>query len=127
MSSRTKLAGKLPGDEPVNGVDHLAEALCDRWLQFDPDNPAAVLIIGVAKVRKFETVNSDAGVHRVPTLEITRLEVAGVLGREPMPTLGTVPLEASRMLLDLSEDRTGSEPLPIDAETALDNHAVLED
>lgn len=127
MSARTKLAGKLPGDEPVNGVDVYAEELCDRWAARNPDDPASVLIIGVARVRKFEVVDTGEGVHRVPTIEITRLEALGVLGRSPMVGLPLASLEVQKLLLDASEERTGASPLPIDADTVLDHHSVLED
>ena len=74
MSKNVRLAGKLPGDEGVDGIGMYAEELCDRWSARNPENPASVLIIGVARVRKFETVDTGEGVHRVPTIEITRLE-----------------------------------------------------
>lgn len=125
MSARTKLAGKLPGDEPVNGIDVYAEELCDRWAARNPDDPASLLIIGVARVRKFETVDTGEGVHRVPTIEITRLEALGVLGRNPMNGLPVAAMEDQQLLLDASEERTGATPLPIDAETVMDNHTVL--
>lgn len=125
MSARTKLAGKLPGDEPVNGIDVYAEELCDRWSTRNPEDPASVLIIGVARVRKFEVVDTGEGVHRVPTMEITRLEALGVLGRTPMHGLPLASVEDQRLLLDAAEERTGASALPIDAETALDHHTVL--
>lgn len=137
MSARVKLAGKLPGDDPVNGIDYLAEPLCDRWSERDPDNPASVLIIGVARVRKFETVDTGDGVHRVPTVEISRLEVLGALGREGLTetlpngssrlVLGLADTSAQQLLLNVAEARTGSAALPIDAESELDHHQVLED
>lgn len=125
MSAKIKLAGKLPGDQPVNGVDHLAEDLCERWDNSDPDNPAAVLIIGVMRVRKYETVRSDEGTRRVPTLEVSRVEVLGVLGREAMDVLGLAPAMDQQRLLDVAEKRTGATPLPIDAESDVENYEVL--
>lgn len=137
MSARVKLAGKLPGDPPVNGIDYLAEALCEKWSRRDPDDPASILIIGIARVRKFETVDTGDGVHRVPTVEISRLEVLGALGRsgleEVQPNgqarmvLGVAEVEDVQLLLRVAEARTGEAPLPIDAETELDHHQVLED
>lgn len=127
MSNKMKLAGKLPGDEPVNGLDRLAEGLCDRWDEGDPDNPAAVLIIGIAKVRSYQVVRDDEGVRHVPTMEITRVEALGVLGTDPMARLDIAPVMDQQRLLDVAEDRTGATPLPIDAETGLDHHAILED
>lgn len=118
MSVRAKLAGKLPGDELINGLDIHSTALADRWEAEDPNNPAAVLVIGIARVRKVEHLASDDGRIRVPTLEISRVEALGVLGREPMDGLQLAPLAAQRLLLDTAEARTGDAPLPIDAESA---------
>ena len=125
MSAKTKLAGKLPGDEPVNGVDFLAEELCERFDASDPNNPPAVLIIGIARVRKYETVRGDDGHVRVPTLEISRLEALGVLGRDPMDLIGLASQKDQQQLLKVAEARTGSDPLPIDAVSGEDNHQVL--
>lgn len=127
MSAKTKLAGKLPGDEPVNGVDYLAEGLCERFDESDPANPPAVLIVGVARVRKYETIRSDDGHIRVPTLEISRLEALGVLGRDPMGSFGLASQKDQQLLLKVAEARTGSDPLPIDAVSGDDNHQVLGD
>ena len=127
MSNKMKLAGKLPGDEPVNGLDRLAENLCTRWDDGDPDNPAAVLIVGIAKVRSYQVVRDDDGVRHVPTMEITRIEALGVLGTDPMDRLDLAPVTDQQRLLDVAEDRIGATPLPIDAESGLDNHTVLED
>ncbi len=127
MSAKTKLAGKLPGDEPVNGVDYLAEDLCERFDASDPNNPPAVLVIGVARVRKYETIRSDDGHVRVPTLEISRLEALGVLGREGMDSLELASQKDQQLLLKVAENRTGADPLPIDAVSGEDNHQVLGD
>ena len=82
-------------------------------------------------LRKLEevglVVDTGEGVHRVPTIEITRLEALGVLGRSPMVGLPLASLEVQQLLLDASEERTGASPLPIDADTVLDHHSVLED
>lgn len=127
MSARTRLAGKLPGDEPVNGVDHLAEDLCDRWFTGDPKNPAAVLVIGVMKVRNFQLVRDEDGMRRIPTLELSRVEALGVLGQDGMRTLNVALTTDQQLLLNTAENRTGASPLPIDADTVLDDHTVLED
>ena len=126
MSARARLAGKLPGDAPVNGIDPLAEDLCDRWFNGDPENPASVLVIGIMKVRNFTLVRDEDGLRRIPTMELTRVEALGVLGQSPLG--GRLPVASSadqQMLLDANEERTGMSPLPIDAETELDKHTVL--
>lgn len=126
MSAKIRLAGKLPGDEPVNGIDPLAEELCDRWLERTPDAPAALLVIGVVKVQDFRTVAGDDGMHRVPTVAFTRLEVLGVLGADPLPHAPVAPSADQRRLLDAAEARTGDTPLPIAAEAGDDEPEILE-
>lgn len=128
MSAKVKLAGKLPGDEPVNGIDLYAEDLCDRWDADDAANPPAVLVIGVVRLPKpkgYQTVRDDDGLHRIPTIEVTRLEVLGVLGKEPTGKLVPASAEHQQLLLKVAESRTGADPLPIDAASAVDNHQVL--
>lgn len=117
MSARAKLAAKLPGDRHVNGIDPYATQLADRWEQEDPDNPATIMFIGLARVRKVEHLPSDDGRIRVPTLEITRIEALGVTGQEPMDGLPLIAGAHSQMLLTTAEERTGEAPLPIDAES----------
>jgi len=120
MSAKMKLAGRLPGNELINGLDRLAEALADRWNQSDVDNPAAVLIIGVARVREIKVVAGDDGRQHVPTVEISRVEALGVLGQEPLDILGLASPEHQKILLQAAETRTGETPLPIDAESVDD-------
>lgn len=127
MSARVKLAGKLPGEELVNGLDAYAEALVDRWEDEDPNNPAAVLIIGVVRVRKVEHLPSDDGRIHVPTVEVSRVEALGVLGQLPMDSLPLASVTTQKLLLDTAEKRTGAAPLPIDAVSGEDNHQVLGD
>ena len=125
MSARVRLTGKLPGDEPVNGIDPLAEELCERWFAGDSNNPASVLVIGVLKVRSFQLLRDQDGMRRVPTMEFTRLEPLGLLGRDGTPHIAVAEIEDQQRLLDAAEERTGATPLPIDAETVLDDHTVL--
>lgn len=117
MSASIKLAGKLPGNELVNGLDRLAEDLAERWESEDPRNPAAVLIIGIVRVRKVEHLPTDDGRIRVPTLEIARIEPLGVVGQEALGSLAVVTAADQKRLLDVSEGRTG-EVLPLDAVSA---------
>ena len=127
MSARVKLAGKLPGEELVNGLDAYAEALADRWENEDPNNPAAVLVVGVVRLRKVEHLSSDDGRIRVPTVEVSRVEALGVLGQMPMDSLALASVTNQKLLLDAAEKRTGAAPLPIDAVSGEDNHQVLGD
>ena len=131
MSALVKLAGKLPGDPPVNGVDQLAEALRQRYDAGDPNNPAAVLVIGILKVREYRTARSTDGVTHIPTVELSRVEVLGVLGADEMDLVrpdGSVsrglcqvaPQADQQRLLTAAEARTGETPLPIDADGAED-------
>ena len=115
MSARSKLAGKLPGDRLINGLDEHAEDLVDRFKQRNPNNQAAVLIIGIARVRDFRTADEGDGLVEIPNYEITRLEPLGVLGRDATGGLGVASAEHQKILLQASENRTGETPLPIDA------------
>lgn len=115
MSVKSKLAGKLPGDELINGLDSHASTLADRWEAEDPNNPAAVLVIAVVRVRKVEHLASDDGRIRVPTLEVSRIEALGLIGQEPMRNLQLASVAHQKLLLDAAEERTGASPLPIDA------------
>ncbi len=117
MSAAIKLAGKLPGDALVNGLDRIAEDLVARWEMEDRRNPAAVLVIGIMRVRKVEHLPTDDGRVHVPTLEIARIEPLGVVGQDGLDLLGVVTAADQKRLLDVSTARTG-ETLPIDAESA---------
>lgn len=120
MSAKMKLAGKLPGNEMINGLDRLAEALAERWSASDVDNPAAVLVIGIARVRKLEVVAGEDGREHVPTLEISRVEALGILGKDPLENLELASPEHQQILLAANAERTGETPLPIDAESVDD-------
>ncbi|PFG16311.1 hypothetical protein ATK74_0845 [Propionicimonas paludicola] len=120
MSQKLKLAGKLPGNEMINGLDPLAEQLAARWNDSDAENPAAVLVIGIMRVRKLEVVAGDDGRQHVPTLELSRVEPLGVLGAENIDGLGLASVEHQKILLRAAEARTGDTPLPIDAESVDD-------
>lgn len=127
MSVRAKLAGKLPGDEQINGIDYIAEGLCERWESGDPDNPPAVLIIGVLRMtpKGYGRGAVDGVKINVPLLELARVEALGVLGREPLGFLPVAPAMDQQRLLDVAEKRTGATPLPIDAESDVENYEVL--
>jgi hypothetical protein len=117
MSAAIKLAGKLPGNVLVNGLDRIAEELVARWEKEDPRNPAAVLVIGIVRVRKVEHLPTDDGRVFVPTMEIARIEPLGVVGQDALNSLGVVTAADQKRLLEVSEGRTG-EVLPLDAESA---------
>lgn len=128
MSAHVKLAGKLPGDEPINGIDDYAEDICNLLDVSDPENPPALLVIAVVRAtpkRGYQTLTDDDGRHRVPTVEVSRLEVLGALGKIASGRLGVASAEHRQILLKVAEDRTGADPLPIDAVSGEDNHQVL--
>ncbi len=121
MSDKAALAGKLPGNPLINGVDPFAGELVERFDAQDVDNPAAILVIGILRVRKYETSADENGNRRhKPTLELSRVEALGVLGKDPMDSLDLASTAAQKMLLSAAESRTGDTPLPIDAESADD-------
>ncbi len=137
MSDRTKLAGKLPGDEPVNGVDMYVPALTQRWDRHDPDNPPVVMVLGLLRLNDYRVMDKGNGTFRQGNTEIVRIETLGVSGSKPLTftdefggesvVLDVVPAAVKKLLLDAAESRTGAEPLPIDALSEIDNHTVLGD
>lgn len=126
MSARSKLAGKFTGDEDTNGVDYVAEEMCDRWDAGDPENPPALLVTGVLRVRSYQMVRNEDGARvRVPTYEVVRMEALGVVGRDGTDSLEVAPAMDRQRLLDVAEKRTHATPLPLEAASAVENHQVL--
>ena len=101
MSKLVKLSSKLPGDEEINGVDHLAGELVS-----DPDQ--ILVCIAWMKVRKVEKLIEvgDGDPDEVPTVEIARIE--------PIDQVQRVPKDIIEMAARLNETRTGHRPLPFD-------------
>lgn len=101
MSKLVKLSSRLPGDEEINGVDHLAGQLVS-----DPDQ--ILVVIAWIKVRKIEKIieTGDEMPDEVPTIEIARIE--------PIDQVQRVPKDIIEMAARLNEARTGHRALPFD-------------
>lgn len=97
MSATVRLSSKLPGEDEINGVDHLAPKL--------QDDPHQVLVcltwIDVAKIT--HDVDADAD---VPTIRVRRIE--------PIAAVDKVPDEIVKLAAELHEARTGRRALPFD-------------
>ena len=120
MSAKIKLASALPGHHAINGLDDLAQQLTERWEASEQGNPAAMLVIGIVRVREFKAVNGKDGRVKVPTIEVSRIEPLGMLGADGIPGLDLATPAHHKVLLDAAEARTGDTPLPIDAESVDD-------
>lgn len=97
MSAMVRLAAKLPGNDEINGLDHIAYDLCDN-----PGTPVFALVwFDVAKV----TTDVDAGT-RVPTVRVRRVE--------PVGPLSEVPAAVAKLVTALGEKRLGRVPLPLE-------------
>lgn len=115
MSAKSKLAGKLPGDDQINGLDAYNEECVALFKARDPKNPPIIMSITLMRVRDIRTVITEDGLEEIPTWEHIRLEVLGVTGDEPTEHLDVVPKELRQLLTDTCEKRTGKAPLPFDA------------
>lgn len=124
MSTNIKISAKMPGDAQTNGLDHLASELCDRWSLGNPEDPAAVLVIGVMHVRKWEVTRDDQGTRRTPTMVLSRVEALGMVGTEVHGLPSALP-EHRNLLQGITEQRTGATPLPLEAESATGHHTVI--
>lgn len=97
MSAVVRLSSKLPGEEEINGLDHLASSLLD--------NPHQVLVaicwLDVPKI----TEDTDKE-ERVPTIRVRRIE--------PIAAVDKVPDEIIKLAAELHEARTGRRALPFD-------------
>ena len=102
MSAKIKLTTALPADEIMNGLDHLAEDLTEG------DRFAAFVVFHVKSTEVFE-----GGVH-VPKLRVHRVE--------PLGDAAQLPTEVAKFVLSKQEERTGAEPLPLDAVVAPTKH-----
>ena len=99
MSQNVRLSSKLPGEEEINGLDHLATA----GNLHDPETPICCVVWVVpSKI----TEDLATGV-RVPTVEIRRIE--------PIGRPSQVPQAIIDLAAELYEKRTGKNPLPFGA------------
>ena len=96
MSATVKLSSKLPGDEEINGLDHIVE---DLMSSTEP----VVVIAWVVPTKITEDIETGA---RVPTVEVRRVE--------PIGHPREVSTEITNLAAELYEKRTGRNPLPID-------------
>lgn len=97
MSAVVRLAAKLPGNDEINGLDHIAGDLCAN-----PGEPIFALVwFDVSKV----TTDVDSGT-RVPTVRVRRVE--------PVGPIGQVPDFVRSLARQLEEKRTGRAPLPFE-------------
>ena len=95
MSDTIKLSSQLPGDEEINGLDHLADDLIN-----DPDQVLCCLAwMKIKDVRRI--IETDA---EVLTVEIRRIE--------PIATVDATPPAVIKLAAELYEARTGRDPLP---------------
>lgn len=97
MSARVKISSKLPGEESINGIDHLADTLTD-----DPDGTILCSIVwwDVRDVRDIIATG-----ERVPTVQIRRIEAF------PLDETPDAVREVAALLF---EKRTNRTPLPFD-------------
>jgi hypothetical protein len=98
MSAKVRLAGALPGDEEINGLDSWAERMVER-----PER--VILALVWLDVRKIEDI-TDTG-ERTPVARVRRIE--------PISEAKKAPQELRDMALRLHEERTGKTPLPIES------------
>jgi hypothetical protein len=97
VSAKVRLAGALPGDEEINGLDAIASKLIEQ-----PERLRLCLVW--VDVRKIEDM-TDTG-ERIPVARVRRIEYAG--------DAKDAPQELRDLALRLYEERTGKSPLPID-------------
>lgn len=98
MSAKVRLAGALPGDEEINGLDAWAERMVEQ--------PERVLIGLVwLDAREIKDV-TDTGA-RIPVARVRRIEIVS--------TAKEAPQELRDLALRLHEERTGKTPLPIES------------
>lgn len=101
MSAKVKLAGVLPGDENVNGLDHIADKMVAH-----PEN--LLLCLAWIDVREVKDM-TDTG-ERIPVARVRRIEYVS--------PAKDAPQELRDMGVRLAEERTGKTPLPFDRVTA---------
>jgi hypothetical protein len=97
MSATVRLSSKLPGEEEINGLDHLASSLLDSPHQV----LVAICWLDVPKIT--EDTDKD---ERVPTVRVRRVE--------PIDVIAKVPDAILKLAAELFESRTGRRALPFD-------------
>lgn len=101
MSANVKLSSRLPGDDEINGLDHLVPELL-----LDPRQVVcAICWFKVKDVRRI-IERTDDEPDEIPTVEIARVE--------PIDAVDRVPKAVTRLAAELYEKRTGKNPLPFD-------------
>lgn len=97
MSASVKLAGRLPGEEEVNGVDVQQGSLVD-----DPSR----LRFGIVTYRTLKITTNVELDTEIPTIEIVRFE--------PVGDSKTVPEAIRAELVKSAQLRLNKTPLPFD-------------
>jgi hypothetical protein len=97
MSAKVKLAGKLPGEVEINGLDAMAKELFEV-----PEK----LRCGFVWYRTRDKNEKVATGEHIPTVEITRFE--------PVGDADKIPVEIRDAVLKLAEDRLHKQPLPFE-------------
>jgi hypothetical protein len=95
MSNTVKLSAKLAGDDDLNGLDSLAQAMTDQPQQVR----VAVVWFDCSKI-----VDNTDDETRVPYARIRRFE--------PISTAEDMPAELQRIVETSAQERTGKVPLP---------------
>ena len=98
MSATMKLAGKLPGNSDINGLDHLAPLVVG-----DPESPLLCAIV-LLEPRKVE--HDIATDTYVPTMQVRRIEAF---------LLDDTPKAVREALVKAQEIRTKQAPIPFEA------------
>lgn len=97
MSAVVRLAGRLPGDIEINGLDSIADELCAR-----PDDVVVALVwFDVSKVTRDVDSHTD-----VPTVRVRRVE--------PLGGVADIASSLTAMAEKAFEERTGRKALPFD-------------
>ena len=112
MSAKIALSSKLPGDDEVNGLDSLHQAIVDNPHQVI----AALVWLDVPKITTDTEVDDPDKAQR-PTVRVRRIE--------PFGSVDKVPAEVIKLALDLQSARTGRTPLPFDKIDARLSHVEI--
>jgi hypothetical protein len=109
MSAVVKVAGKMPADDDMNGLD----ATLPKLLREPEKLQAAVVFYNVAKI----TTTPETGTE-IPTVVLRRFEPIGEAGK-----LGEAVTE---VMMQAAAKRTGKEPLPVDTVEVVEQGALTD-
>lgn len=107
MSAVVKVAGKMPADDDLNGLD----ATVSQLLGNPEKLQAAVVFYNVGKI----TTTPETGTE-IPTVVLRRFEPIGEAGK-----LGDAVIE---VMMSAAKKRTGKEPLPFDTVEVVEQPAL---